>query len=65
LANQHKDTLDRAQVSKLAKRVQAGEIDWIEAQSLLDDMVDEATIPVIESVPTNSAGDDPLDELFT
>ena len=41
----------------LAKRVQAGEIDWTEAQSLLDDVIDEATIPVIEGLPTNSAGD--------
>jgi hypothetical protein len=64
LANQHKDKLDRTQVSALAKRVQAGEIDWAEAQSLLDDLIDEATVPVIESVPTNSGGDDPLDEIF-
>ncbi len=76
-AHDHAGKLDRAQVSAPAKQVIKS---WLEAQSRLDDWIDDATIPsfgvgtgkaagekapiVVPHQPMTERASDPLDELF-
>lgn len=66
LANQYTDKLDRADVGW--RQVQTGVMSWLEAQSILDDMIEDHSMPVFGAVvkksPTVAAVKEPLDELF-
>ena len=68
LANKYTAKLDRADVSALAQQVQTGVMSWLEAQSILDDMIEDTPMPVFGAVVKESATvatvKDPLDELF-
>ncbi len=79
LANKHTDRLDRAVVSALAKEVVTGKMSWLEAQTILHDMIEDTSVPTFGSVGSpnetihQKAGQavqyaekvsDPLDELF-
>ena len=72
--------LDRATVSALAKDVVTGKMSWLEAQSILDDMIEDTSMPTFgrvssprETIHEKGNGavvqyaekvSDPLDELF-
>ena len=50
LANKHTDRLDRATVSALAKDVVTGKMSWLEAQTILHDMIEDTSMPTFGSV---------------
>ena len=64
-ANKHVEVIDRAAASQLAKAVQGGTMTWLEAECRLDDLVDQVSLPVAESLPEAETEADPLDELFS
>ena len=51
------DLLDRAAVSALAKDVVTGKMSWLEAQTILHDMIEDNDMPTFASA--SSQRDDP------